>query len=73
LPVIGGDTPLLNGPLDRQDFAQQEQVWQVDIGIFSDDIWFGVMLEVTEVPPMGRSTLLMKIEVINYTFMEGFC
>ena len=57
LEVVRHKTFFLSAPIDGCAFAQQEQVRDVDIRVFPQDVGFGVVLEMAEVPPMGGSTL----------------
>ena len=53
LEVVGHESLLLGAPLLGQLIAHQEQVCHVHIRVFGQLVGLGMMLKVTEVPPVG--------------------
>ena len=64
LVIVRHETPLLRRPSDRHLVSKQEQVGHGDVRVLLDDVGLSVVLEVTVVPPVGRSGLQSGNRVI---------
>ena len=60
--VVGHETFLLIGPLHRLLVPKEEEVLHPDVRILVDDVGFGVMLEMTVVPPVGGGPLRSRVQ-----------